>query len=185
MKISLVVPHMPSPEADNALDRCLESFKGQYDELILVINEGMGFGPAVNYGLRQTTGDYLIVSNNDIELIEGSLRWLPFGDITTVPTTRPTPRDNKPRSIYCIHRRVYETIVERDGFWYDPIFKIGYFEDDDLIKRFGDEWILFHEDVIVSHLNGGGLTMKQMGEQHWFGINQKVFNDKWFPDTCS
>lgn len=188
MTISLIVPHKPFPEADAALERCLKSFKGQYDELILVINENWGYGKAVNYGLKQATGEYLIISNNDIELIQGSIKHLPFGDLITVPIITPEPRDYKPRSIFCMHKSIYEDLMKKYGYFYDERFGAGYFEDDDLdirLKILGRDAYLKDIGTIVSHLNGGGLTMKKVGEYEWFDRNEKIFKDKWSSDIYS
>lgn len=178
-KITLVIPHYPSEQTDIALDVCLKSFEGQYDELILVVNDGIGYGPAVNWGLKYSTGDYIIVSNNDVILTHGDVKALTYGDGFVIPIIQPMPRDYKPRSIFCMSRKIYETILNRDGFFYDPRFKIGYFEDDDLHNRTIDIQYFQSQMVHVSHLNGGGLTMKQMGEQEWFDKNQEVFKNKW------
>ena len=183
--ISLVIPHMPSVATDIILDKCIESFKGQYDELVLISNDGMGYGPAVNLGLKYSTGDFIVVTNNDVELVKGTLRNLPYTEGFSVPLINPQPKDYLPRAIFCMPRWVYEQVLERDGFFYDPSFETGYFEDDDLHMRTKDIPRFVGMDVIVSHLNGGGMTMKQMGEQRWFDINQKVFNDKWSKDIYS
>ncbi len=179
MKISLIIPHFPSLSTDLILDKCLNSFKGQYHELILISNDGMGYGPAVNLGLKYATGDYLVVSNNDIFLLDGDLETLTYWDDFVVPTITPEPRDYKPRSIFCMSKKIYQRILIRDGFFYDPRFETGYFEDDDLHKRTEDMKYVKADPVVVEHLRGGGMTMKQMGEQRWFDINKKVFNDKW------
>jgi len=178
-KISLIIPHMPSVYTDSILDKCIESFKGHYDELILISNEGMGYGPAVNLGLKYATGDYMVVSNNDITLIKGSIRMLAMPYVFGVPKIEPPAKDDMPRPIFGMPRSVYEKILERDGFFYDPRFETGYFEDDDLHKRTTDIKVHKVPSIVVNHLNGGGTTMKQMGEQRWFDINEKVFNEKW------
>src|SRR3970282_1270301 len=162
MKISLVIPHFPSIATDIVLHNSLESFKGHYDELIIISNEGMGYGPAVNMGLKYTTGDYIIVSNNDIELKSGSFKTLPWDKGFSVPAIEPEPRDYLPRSIFCMPRWVYKRLSSC-GYFYDPRFEVGYFEDDDLIKRLGDIKIIKEGSILVNHLNGGGLTMKKMG----------------------
>jgi hypothetical protein len=172
---------MPSEATDNALEISLASYKGHYDELILVVNDGIGYGPAVNIGLKQSTGDAIIVSNNDVYLKEGTLRDLPFYPAITVPMIEPEPRDYQPRAIFCMPRWIYTKVVEEDGYFYDPKFEVGYFEDDDLIRRLEQKKIttIRSTEPTVHHFNGGGLTMKQMGEQHWFDVNQQNFNDKW------
>lgn len=176
--ISLVIPHMPSVATDAALARCMQSFKGQYDELVLVVNDGMGYGPAVNLGLKRTSGDYIVVTNNDITLEKGMLRELCHPKKITVPMIDPPAKDQMPRAIFCMPRWAYRQISSC-GYFYDPRFEVGYWEDDDLIRRLGSIQVATVPRVRVNHLNGGGLTMKQMGEQRWHDINQKVFNDKW------
>lgn len=177
-KISLIIPHFPSPSTNDVLDQCITSFSGQYDELIVIVNDGMGFGPATNLGLKHATGDFLVVCNNDITLLSGSLRQLPIFDGISVPIIRPQPRDYKPRAIFCMPRWVY-TQISSCGYFYDPVFEIGYWEDDDLIRRLGDIKVFIQQKVIVNHLDGGGLTMKQFGEQEWHDRNEQVFKNKW------
>lgn len=178
MKISLIIPHLPFEESDAALERCLESFKGQYDELILVINDGMGYGAAVNQGLKWASGDFLIVSNNDVKLLEGNLRYMESMMGFIIPTLTPEPRDYLPRSIFGMPRWVYE-LVTCNGYFYDPRFEVGYFEDDDLHKRITNIPCVRQEGILVEHLDGGGLTMKKMGEQKYFDENQLKFIKKW------
>lgn len=178
--ISLIVPHMPFPESDVALKECLDSMIG-VDEKLVIVNEGTGYGKAVNTGLKLARGDYLIVANNDTKLIDGTLRSLPDELGVTVPLIDPEPRDNNPRSFFCVPRWVYEKLVEQDGFFFDERFLYGYFEDDDLIKRLNNLKVPIKtkERVEIHHLDGGGLTMKKVGEQACFDRNQRVFEEKW------
>lgn len=178
-QISLVIPHYPSKQTDIALDDCIKSYEGYYDQLIVIVNDGMGYGPAVNLGLKYATHDYIIVSNNDMKLLKGSLRDLANTKGVVVPKIVPPAKDHMPRAIFGMPRWVYETLLRDDGFFYDPIFKTGYWEDDDLIKRLNNISIYLEVGVIVEHLNGGGMTMKQMGESEWHEKNREVFNNKW------
>lgn len=177
-KISLVIPHYPSEQTDIALAECLKSYTGHYDELMLVINDGIGYGPAVNWGLKWTTGDYIVVSNNDITLLEGSLRELAHPKRITIPIIEPPAKDSMPRAIFCMPRWAYRQITSC-GFFYDPRFEVGYWEDDDLIRRLGSIKVATVERVKVNHFNGGGMTMKQFGEQEWHDKNAEVFKNKW------
>ena len=181
IRISVVIPHLLGVEsADLWLRKCVKSFNG-YDELIIYANNGVGYGCAVNSALELTTGDYIVVSNNDITLTKGSLKDLIDNSAVTVPDIHPVPRDFEPRAFFCMPRFVYEDMVERYGYFYDERFKVGYFEDDDLIyrlKEMGVERRLI-EDVKIVHLNGGGNTMKVMGEQKYFDENKHRFDEKW------
>lgn len=143
----------------------------------------MGYGPAVNRGLRYITGDYIIVSNNDITLQSGTLRDLPHPKAITVPMIEPMPKDLLPRAIFCMPKQIFSWIMAF-GYFYDEDFGLGYWEDDDLIRRLGDTKVIVRENVVVNHLHGGGMTMKKFGEQEWHDRNEKVFKEKW-PDTYS
>jgi GT2 family glycosyltransferase len=177
--ISLIVPHMPFEEADLALKECLDSMIG-VDEKLIIVNDGIGYGKAVNIGFKLARGDYFIVANNDTKLIRGSLRSLPDKRGVVVPLIDPEPKDNNPRSFFCMPRWVYEKIGG-----YDERFEVGYWEDDDLIMRLKEEEIpiIFNEFIEVYHRDGGGMSVKRFGEQELFDKNRKVFIDKWGEDA--
>jgi GT2 family glycosyltransferase len=181
--ISVVIPHMNGIEyAEESLSQCLKSLDYRVDEIIVERNDGIGFAAAVNLGMEKTIGDYIIIANNDTKLVKGNLYRLCRGDnIISVPRIHPEPRDNYPRSFYCIPRQAYNKIIDAYGFYLDETFKMGYFEDDDLILRIKEQKIsiIFEPSVVVDHLNGGGLTMKQVGEQKYFDINKQKFEEKW------
>ena len=166
---------MKVPGSEEALERCLHSLKGQYDELILVINDGIGFGAAVNRGLKWASGDFLLIVNNDTVLRKGKLKDLFLNDRVTVPLIQGQP-DWKPRCFYCMPRSVYEKVGG-----YDERFEIGYFEDDDLIKRWELAKISIEQvkAIEVIHQDGGGLTIKQLGEEENFNRNKTRFQEKW------
>ncbi len=87
-----------------------------------------------------------------------------------------------------MHKSIYEDLMKKYGYFYDERFGAGYFEDDDLdirLKILGRDAYLIDEGAIVNHLNGGGLTMKKVGEYEWFDKNEKIFKDKWSSDIYS
>jgi len=178
--ISLIVPHMPFEESDKALKECLDSIIG-VDEKLVIVNDGIGYGKAVNIGCKLSRGDYLIISNNDCTLINGTLRSLPDERGVSVPLIDPEPRDYNPRCFFCVPRWAYERLIEEDNFFFDERFEVGYFEDDDLIKRLNEYGIpiFIKEKVEIYHKDGGGLTMKKVGEKEAFESNKKAFQEKW------
>lgn len=173
--ISVVIPHMPFPEANIALKQCVNSIK-EPCEKIVVVNAGIGYAAAVNIGLDLAHGDQIIICNNDTYLIQGSLEQLFMGNSVVVPKIVPEPRDHMPRAFFGITR----DIVNRVGH-FDERFEGGYFEDDDYIKRMrmANIPLGYNPNVVVGHFNGGGLTMKKIGEQEYFNKNQRVFQSKW------
>ncbi len=181
MKLSVVIPHhIGVLDADKWLKLCVKSYFG-YDELIVYANDGMGYGAAVNSALELTSGDHIIVSNNDMRLLNGALKDLIVNNAITVPTIVPEPKDYEPRAFFCMPRYIYEEIIESYGYFYDERFKVGYWEDDDLIYRLREPGVRTEhvESVRLAHLGGGGNTMKQMGEQKFWDENKQRFDEKW------
>lgn len=190
-KITLVIPHMPSVEgADEALAKLLASVGVEHNlQAAIVTNDGIGYGAAVNMGLEEafsslSSPSQVIVSNNDMRLLYGDLSNLLHLHSVVTPAILPQPRDNQPRCFFSVCSTVYKMLMERDGFFYDPLFSEGggyYWEDDDLIKRLHlyEVPILHEPDVLVEHYGGGGLTAKQLGESYWYEKNKKKFEEKW------
>lgn len=181
MKISVVIPHMYGlPGIDHILRRCVKSMIG-HDEIIVVANDGLGYGAACNLGMRLAHGDFIVLANNDCQLKYGSLRDLAVWGKITVPRIEPPARDDLPRPFFCVPRPIYEKFYEEDGDFFDERFEGGYFEDDDLHWRMREKGIQSQvvEDVVVDHLGGGGTTMKQVGEDKYYVANLERFNQKW------
>lgn len=181
MTISVVIPHVPSIGADDYLSNLIKQLKPQVDEIKIVENSGAGYGASVNKGLSEVTGDFLIVSNNDISILYGDVKDLCHPGYVTVPDIVPRPRDYNPRCFFCMERHIYETIRVDGYYFYDERFFPGYFEDDDLVERLldNDFATLIKRSVRIEHFNGGGHTMKQFGEQESFDRNKKLFEEKW------
>jgi GT2 family glycosyltransferase len=179
--ISVIIPHFYGLEqVDRALRECVESMRG-HDEIIILANDGIGYGAACNLGMRMARGDFIILSNNDCILKYGTLRDLQDKNYITVPDITPEPKDALPRAFFCIPRNIYERIYDASGDFFDERFEGGYWEDDDLHKRMKELGISSRivDSVGVHHLNGGGMTMKQIGEQSHFDDNQRRYDEKW------
>ena len=176
-KISVVIPHWPkTPEHESALKRCVDSLVG-VDEIIVEVNDGIGFAKACNLGLKKTTGDYIIVANNDTVLSYGDLENLCIPDTVVVPRMATGQVDNMPRAFYCMPRSVYEKVGG-----YDERFEGGYFEDDDLIKRWIEAGVAIKVKgtVVVDHV--GGMTMDTLDKTDIFNKNQQRYEEKWGTD---
>ena len=155
------------------LDRCVATLRG-HDELLIIVNDGIGYGPAVNRGLRLAHGDFLLIANNDTAVLAGDVSDLCDPEAVTVPKIDGQV-DRLPRAFFCLPRWVYEEV---GGF--DERFHMGYFEDDDLIKRLEVHGVPVRpvDSVHVSHL--GGTTMRQIESyDHIFNENMKRYKKKW------
>ena len=172
--ISAVIPHWPKTlKHDEALKRCLESLHG-VDEIIVEINDGIGFAKASNLGLAKTHGDYILVVNNDTVVVRGDLELLCVPNTVVVPRMVTGQVDNMPRAFYCMPRTVYEKVGG-----YDERFEGGYYEDDDLINRWlkAKVKIKVENRVEVNHI--GGLTMKELDAEKLSNENFIKFQEKW------
>jgi len=172
MGISVIVPHYSyNAEIDRTLKRCVDSLSG-YDELIVVVNKGTGFAKAVNQGLKLAKGDYLMVVNNDIEWREGNLKDLCLEGMVASPKVNGAIQPFW-GSFFCIPRKVYEEV---GGL--DEQFEIGYYEDEDYIKRLeraGVPMVCTNCDIWTL----GGATMNQFNRDEILETNRLKFEAKW------
>lgn len=153
------------------LEACIRSIPA--DEKLVIINSGIGYGKALNIGMKLAQGKFLVIANNDT-ILEGDLRALLDDKQITIPAVENT-MDNLPRSFYVLPRWIYEKVGE-----FDEQFFPGYFEDDDMIKRWQLAGVSFsyRPEVKVKHV--GGHTLNNHPErQKIFDENKRKFEAKW------
>ena len=172
--ISLVIPHYPFDEEINkTLKKCVDSVLG-YDELILVVNDKIGFGKAVNQGLRIAKGDFICVMNNDVVMNKGSLKDL----ADPIRVTSPSVNDVRQPFWGCcfmIPRWVYDKV---GGF--DEQFEMGYFEDEDYIMKLKEAGIEMSCRANINIVTQGGATMYHLPDRaEIYARNQRKFEEKW------
>lgn len=169
--ISAVIPHVPlGEEYDDMLKQCKQSLN--VDEVIVIVNDMIGFAKAVNQGLALTKEDFICIINNDTEIVKGSVRMLADREAVTYPTVNGD--DKNPGCFLCMPRSVYDIL---GGF---EEFDLAYFEDDDFLRRLEEHDIpLRHEPhVEVSHI--GGTTIETLKERDdIFDRSQDKYNEKW------
>src|SRR3990167_964835 len=91
VKISIIVPTLPDNENILNLQRCLTSllkFKNvshEY-ELVIVSNNWDGFSKPVNKGIRQSTGDYVLLLNDDTEILAAGIEDIMLTPLFQDPT---------------------------------------------------------------------------------------------------
>lgn len=178
MKLSIIIPHFPSGDKKNKmLKECVNSFikplKINY-ELIIIVNEGIGFAKAVNNGLEIANGDFLCILNNDTILEEGSLMYLCDEDAVVSPIVNGHKQEFW-GCCFCIPRKIYEKIGKLD-----EKFLIGYFEDDDYLMRLKQKNIKVrcNERVKIKHLGGETITTV-FNAKKIYDKNKKIFEEKW------
>jgi hypothetical protein len=144
------------------LKKCINSLKGDYDELIIINDiECRGMTRAVVQGCAIAHGDFLIVVSDDAELVKGSLTELTNKDFVTYPLLN---GDGSPKwgPVFCIPRWIYE----KAGTW-DIRFDTGLgFDDDEYIFRLK---ALGFQDKLIESVDfihpWGGTSIKQLTDK--------------------
>ena len=176
--ISVVIPHYPiDREVDTLLKKCISSLIG-YTELFVIVNEGTGFGKAVNLGMSLTSGDYIAIVNNDVYMECGNLRDLAKDRVMSPARgfkDGPAIGMDFLPSCFVMPRWVYEKV---GGF--DEQFNLGDYEDDDWYERCKEEGIMFACNLAVRVYGKQGFTKSKMsGFKESSEKNKEKFIKKW------
>jgi GT2 family glycosyltransferase len=170
MTVSIVIPHAPLNKGlDDRLDTCIESLKGNYDELILVINDGIGYGKSFNRGFKYCKGDFIIGVSNDTKLIEGNIRNMCDERAVTFS------ENAQWGCFFCIPRWIHYNMC---GFREE--FGLAYWEDEDYLLRLESQCIPLRrvKGIIVEH--EGGVTVKALNkEAESYQYGEKIFKKLW------
>lgn len=176
-KISCIIPHWPvRPEVDELLKRCVQALPEVYEKIV-VVNDGTGMGKAINKGFELATGDYLMTISNDCIWESGDINEMCDPEAIRLPDNMPGQWD-VPRCVYCMPRWIYETVGG-----YDEQFEVGYFEDDDLIKRWRDAGISFRMTAVQINHTPGTTLDKMPDREIIFEQNKRRFAEKWHKDA--
>lgn len=173
MNISAIIPHYPiREELDIKLKRCVDSLPN-IQEKIVVVNFGLGFAKSVNYGLKVAHGEYLFVVNNDVEWRAGNVFDLCKPGIVTSPKVN---GKSQPfwGCFFCIPRDIYTTI---GGL--DERFEMGYYEDDDYMKRLQEANIPMQSVDSCDVFTEGAGTMRYLDSITISQENKKRYEQKW------
>lgn len=119
-KVSLIIPTL---HVADCLEKCIESFKGQYDELIVVDDTDLSLAKKINKGLRLATGDFLIVSNDDVLADTGTLRDLCVEGRVLSPKVNGGVFKVFHAHIFCLPRSIYGQVGGYDED-YDGVYHI-------------------------------------------------------------
>lgn len=175
-KISVIIPYMETDDTKHlVLERLLDSLH-EYTEIIVVENWKEGYAVPINFGLSESSGDYLVVMNDDLVLRNGTLQDLVDPNFVTSPLI-----DGKAQPFwgccFCIPAWVYNKI---GGL--DERYRISYFDDDDYINELRKAEVPMKSVSTVNfeNVDGGGRTLHTFPDhQEFFEENKKLFIEKW------
>lgn len=170
------------------LDHALKSMEGMYDELIIIDDVNVNLAYKINKGLKKAKGDYLVVSNDDVLLVKGSLHDLCIPDTVTSPHLITGMHKRFHAHMWCYSRKTYKKIVGTVPGWAD-YGKPGYFEG--YYKLYYDDsdyWMKIKSNNINISLSDScgirhdhpGWTAGTLGDNSSAeDINSKIFVARW------
>jgi GT2 family glycosyltransferase len=179
MKLSFAIPYYESdPGKRKVLEKCIRSLRG-HDELIVVTGRQESMARAVNMCLEFSHGDYIIVSNDDIELSKGNLKNLCVSGSVTQPILHGGIQKKFHAHLFCIPRDIYEKV----GGW-DESFTGNFFEDSDwwMLLEKNNIPILTIDSVHILH-NHPGRTIERVKNDDRINYNRMKFIEKWGIDA--
>ena len=176
MKISVVIPHYEVDESYRAvLDACISSMKGQYDELIVIPDKIHNLSRKINKGILQSTGDYIVVCNNDILLDKGTLKDMCQEGVVVTPYVNGRSEKLFHAHMWVFSRKVLSEVglmsEEYDGFYYD---------DSDYWMQIESRGFKIHqmENVNIIHTHPA-RTLSRLEQSSTQNNNKALFIKKW------
>ncbi len=178
--VSVVIPYYGvTDDKKQILDRCIDSIKGHYDELIVVAQPkgaGIGFVPAINMGYSLAHGDFIIMCSDDIILRKGSLRQLCDEEAVVSAQVMGQVIQDFWGTLWCTPRWVYEKMGPIDenyskGIFYDDN---EYYEQ---VKKLCAPYTNIRVEIEHPH---GGETLEHTPERDKkIQTNKEYFEKKW------
>lgn len=160
------------------LKECVKSFQGHCDELIVISGQETSLSQKINKGFEMSSGDYIIISNDDCKLHKGTLRDLQVPGAVTSPLINGAVRGEFSGHIFCVPREVYNITGG-----YDERYEQAYFDDDDFIFTLNKHNIPMMAvlDVDISHPPLGATTLDEIKKEKgdFYERNKQKFLEKW------
>lgn len=151
------------------LEQAVQSLRG-YDELILQFDEnGDGFAKTVNKGVERSSGDFIAIVNDDIKMLNGSIR--DMCRFNKIVRPKLIGGDLAKFAFVVMPRNIWEDVGKLD-----EDFEVGLYEDDDWIDRAKNKGYEFFDDITqVWHY--GGATIQDI-EGNFEINNKKIYEEK-------
>lgn len=184
-ELSIVVPTLDvaSPRVQATL-RAIQERTDVPHELIVVDNGAppQGFSAPVNSGLRAARGRYMVVMNDDVEVLPGW--WAPLRETLDAgaPVAFPLTIDGAMRHdfaawCFALTRETLETFAAAPGEFLEPEFRV-WFQDTDLLHRLrlADRPPVLVEASQIRH--GLSLTVATTEPELRAWIDAQILRDK-------
>ena len=174
MRISLVIPYYHSDdEKPGVLCGAVGSMIKFVDELIVVSEKLDNLATKINYGLSKASGDYIVVTNDDVTLINGTLDELCDPEKVLTPFINGGACKTFHGHAWGMPRKVYE--------------KIGGMDENYLLYYMDVDYAMRLRQAGIECIQTGAVDMKHPEGartlKHWVGKTEhndrEVFIKKW------
>lgn len=156
------------------LQDCINSFKDQVKEVIVVDELWDNLSKKINYGVSKATTKWVIICNDDATLISGKAQGLCRDNVVSPSIEGGTPK--------LFHAHCWG--IPRDLYWQlggmSEDYNGVYYDDSDMWMRivtYGSS-ISINPDVIISHPHPA-TTIKTIPDQAREQDNRSIFLEKW------
>lgn len=178
--ISLVITYCETdPEKKKILQRCIDSFKEQYDELIIAEDKIHNLSRNLNKGVLLSKGDFIVVCADDIVLHKGTLKETCIDNVVTTPMVNGRFEKLFPGHMYTIPRKVLSEV----GLW-DETYDGFLFSDSDYWMQIESRGFKIQKlpNIDIDHVHPARTTERLFKEGREES-NRKKFIVKWGIDS--
>jgi hypothetical protein len=175
MSISLVIPYYHSDdEKPGVLCGAVSSMVQYADEVIIVSETSDNLAKKINKGMKKASGDFIVVTNDDVTLVKGTLQDLCVPGYVTTPLINGGAVKLFHGHAWCMPRNIYKKVggiyEGYDGFYYD---------DSDYwmsIEKAGFE--IIRTEVNMNHPLAA-RTIGKLTKANRDDVNRQIFIDRW------
>ena len=176
MKISVVIPYYEVDESKKeVLKKAVDSMKGQYDELIVIPDKISNLSRKINKGLLMSTGDFIVVCNDDIVMDKGTLKDTCLEGKVVTPLVNGRSEKLFHAHMWTFSRRVLAEVglmsEDYQGFYYD---------DSDYWMQIESKGfrIVQLDNVNIIHEHPA-RTLSKLGKPGQTEYNSRLFINRW------
>lgn len=186
--ISIVIPYYEAGEWKRPiLKGCVKSFSKFDAEIIVMSGTESSLPATINHGIDLSSGDFVIVTNDDVNWKDGSIEKLCIDDTVTSPCINSQRRDFSGH-IWAAPRTVFEKVINHNEeklgkrWVFDENFENAYYDDDDFLFTVRELGIGYKNvpECNVYHPPHGGTTLHEIDNMPaWRERNKQYFEKKW------
>jgi GT2 family glycosyltransferase len=147
-----------------------------------------GYGPAVNQGIEASSSHWIVVSNNDIEILDNWIEQAQHAWIDGIGAISSHLLDHDPKRRVGIEEApkghmfgalwmTRREVINRVGIL-DERYQMGMFEDRDLWERIEQAGYRFRKVGHVNHV-GNASWGKLKGQHEIYVHNKQLFESRW------